>query len=51
MCGVMAVSLNVSSAGSWILLVGLVVLPPLLLLPMWRPPAQTMSESVREVLK
>jgi hypothetical protein len=51
MCGVLAVSLNVSSASSWILLVGLGVLPPLLLLRMWHPPAQTMSESIREVLK
>ena len=43
--GVIAVSLNVSSA-SWILLFGSGVLPPLMLLRMWHPPAQTMSESI-----
>jgi hypothetical protein len=51
MCGVMALSLNVSSVSSWLLLVGFGVLPPLLLSRMWHPPAQTMSESIREVLK
>jgi hypothetical protein len=50
-CGVMAVLLNVSSAGGWALLIGSAVVPPLVLLQMWRPPAQTMSESIREVLK
>jgi hypothetical protein len=50
-CGVSGVLLNVSSAGAWILLVGSAVVPPLVLLQMWRPPAQTMSESIRDVLK
>jgi hypothetical protein len=45
--GVIAVSLNVSSASSWILLVGSGVLPPLMLLRMWHPPARTMAESNR----
>ena len=49
--GAMALSVNVSSASGWILLVGSGVLPPLMLLRMWRPPAQTMSEAIREVLK
>jgi hypothetical protein len=49
--GVMALSVNVSSAGSWILLVGSGVLPPLVLLRMWHQPAPTLSESIREVLK
>jgi hypothetical protein len=48
---VMALSVNVSSASGWILLVGSGVLPPLVLLRLWRPPAQTMSESIRDVLK
>ena len=47
----MAVSLNVRSASNWILLFGSGVLPPLMLLRMWHPPAQAMSESIREVLK
>jgi hypothetical protein len=49
--GVMALSADVSSASSWILFVGSGVLPPLLLLRMWRQPAQTMSKSIRDVLK
>jgi hypothetical protein len=49
--GVMALSVDVRSASSWILFVGSGVLPPLLLLRMWRQPGQTMSESIRDVLK
>ena len=49
--GAMAVSLNISSASSWILLIGSGVLPPLMLLRMWQPPAQTMSAGIREVPK
>ena len=48
-CGVMAVSLNVSSASDWILLIGLGVLPPIMLLRIWHAPAQTLSERIREV--
>jgi hypothetical protein len=50
-CGVVAVSLNVSSATDWILLIGLGVLPPMMLLRMWHPPAQARPERIREVLK
>ena len=50
-CGVMALLLNVTSASGWAILIGSAVVPPLVLLQMWRPPAQTMSESIREVLK
>jgi hypothetical protein len=50
-CGVIGAWLNVSSATGWILLIGTAVVPPLMLLQMWRPPAQTMSESIRDVLK
>jgi hypothetical protein len=46
--GVMALSVNLSSASSWILLVGSGVLPPLVLLRMWQ---QTVSESTCEVLR
>ena len=44
--GVIAVSL-VSSASSWILVVGLGVLPPLMILRMW-PPARTAPAGIRE---
>ena len=50
-CGVTAVSLNVSSAGDWVLLIGLGVLPPLMLFRMWHAPAPTLSERIREVPK
>ena len=49
--GSTAVSLNVRSATGWILLVGLGLLPPLMLFRMWHQPAQTMSESISEMLK
>jgi hypothetical protein len=50
-CGVSGLLLSVSTATGWALLVGSAVVPPLVLLQMWRPPAQTMSESIRDVLK
>ena len=46
----MAVSLNVSSATAWLLLVGVALLPPMMLLGIWRLPVRTMTESIREVL-
>ena len=50
-CGVVAWLVNVSSTTGWIELVGAAVVPPFVLFRMWRPPAQTMSESIHEVLK
>ena len=47
---VIAVSL-VSSASNWILLVGSGVLPPLMIVRMWHPPARTVSASIREARK
>jgi hypothetical protein len=47
---VVAVSL-VSSTSSWILLVGSGVLPALMILRMWHPPALTVSASIREARK
>jgi hypothetical protein len=44
---VIAVSL-VSSASSWILLVGSGVLPPLIILRMWHSPARTVPAVSRE---
>jgi hypothetical protein len=48
---VVALSINAISARGWIFLACAAVVPPLLLLRLWRPPAQTMSESIRDVLK
>lgn len=47
---VIAVSL-VSSASSWILVVGSGVLPALMILRMWQPRARTVSASIREARK
>jgi len=47
---VIAVSF-VSSASSWFLLVGSGVLPPLMILWMWHPDAQTVPASIREARK
>ena len=46
-----ALSFEVTSASGWMFLVGLGLLPPLVLLRMWRQPVQTMSESIHEVLR
>ena len=39
------------STRGWIVLIGAGVIPPCMLLRMWRRPAQTMSESIREAIK
>jgi hypothetical protein len=44
---VIAVSL-VSSAGSWVLMVGCGVLPPLMILRLWQPPARPVPAGIRE---
>jgi hypothetical protein len=46
-----ALSVDPSSAIGWALLVGSGLLPPLMLSRMWNPPAQTLSESIRNVLR
>ena len=48
--GVIAVSL-VSSAGSWILAIGLGVVPPLVIVWMWHPLARTVPAIIREAHK
>ena len=47
---VIAVSL-VSSVSTWILVVGAGVLPPLMILRMWHPPARTVFARIREAHK
>jgi cation transporter-like permease len=42
---------NVSSLSSWIVLVGFAILPPLVMMQWWNDPAQSMSESIQEVLR
>ncbi len=48
---IMAMTIHVDSMRNWAMLVGLGVVPPLMLLRMWRQPAPTMSESIHAVLK
>lgn len=42
---------HLGSTMGWILLVGVGIVPPCIILWMWRRPAQTMSESIRDALK
>lgn len=42
---------HVGSTMGWILLVGVGIVPPCIILWMWRRPAPTMSESIRDALK
>jgi hypothetical protein len=46
-----AMSLSIESAAGWLLLVGMGLLTPMIIFRIWQPPVQTMSESIREVLK
>jgi hypothetical protein len=46
MLAAIAVSLNVGSATSWLVLLGMGLLPPMMLFGVWRQPAQAMSESI-----
>ena len=48
--GATAASFGVGSVTGWMLLVGLGLVPPLMLFRMWQP-AQTISQSIHEVLK
>jgi len=47
----LAMSLNVGTTTGWLLLVGLGLVPPMMLFYLWQQPAQTTSESIREVLR
>jgi hypothetical protein len=40
-----------ASPASWTLLIGVGVIPPCMLLWLWRRPARTTSESIREAIK
>jgi len=39
------------SPAGWALLIGVGVIPPCMLLWLWRRPARTMSESIRDAIK
>jgi hypothetical protein len=42
---------DVDSFSSWAVLTGVAVVPPLVMMWRWNDPRQTMSESIREVLR
>lgn len=48
---IVAAVLGVSTVLGWTVLVVLGLLPPLVVMRLWNPPAQTTSESIRNVLR
>jgi hypothetical protein len=42
---------NIGSLSSWIVLIGFAILPPLVIMQWRNDPAQSMSESIQEVLR
>ena len=49
--GVIALSVNLTSATGWSILVGLGLLPPIIMLRMWKQPELTTSERIREAIR
>ena len=49
--GAIGLSVNLTSAAGWSPLVGLGLLPPVIMLRMWKQPEQTISESIREAIR
>lgn len=49
--GVVGYAAGTTSVAGWTVLVALALTPPVVLTRLWRAPAQTMSESIREVLR
>ena len=49
--GALAAFLGLNTILGWTVLVALGLLPPLVMMRMWNPPAQTTSESIRDVIR
>ena len=49
--GVLAYVSGPTSVAAWTVLAAVALTPPLVMLRLWRMPAQSMSESIREVLR
>ena len=49
--GALASWVNLRSISGWTLLLTLALLPSLILMRLWRQPAQTMSQSIRDALR
>ena len=45
------IAANVRSTASWVVLACVALLPPVAMAFLWNAPRQTMSESIREVLR
>jgi len=48
---IVAAFLGLNSLVGWTILAVIGLLPPLVMLRLWNPPAQTTSESIRKVLR
>jgi len=48
---IVAAVLGLNSLVGWTILAVIGLLPPLVMLRLWNPPAQTTSESIRKVLR
>lgn len=46
--GIGGVIANLNSRASWAALVGIAIVPPLVMMRLWKDPPQTMSESIQD---
>ena len=46
--GIAGVALNLNSRSSWAVLVGIAIVPPLVMMRLWKDPPKTMSESIQD---
>jgi len=49
--GVLAYILGTTSLAGWTALAVVSVIPPVVIMRLWRAPSQSMSESIREVMR
>jgi hypothetical protein len=49
--GILAYTSDPTSLAGWTMLAVVAVTPPMVMMRLWRVPAQSMSESIREVLR
>jgi hypothetical protein len=48
---IIGIARNLDSVSSWAVLTAVAVVPPLVMMWWWNDPPETMSESIREVLR
>lgn len=49
--GVLGYILGTTSLAGWAVLAAVSVIPPVVIMRLWRAPSQSMSESIREVMR